>query len=267
MIVVATEDFRLYHEAVTTLREREVTFTTIEPAEPLPEGTNVVLSAPDDTVEIDDEVEHVTAEAEAVQPAIEDALSVVRDGAGRTVIGVDPGNHPGIAVMVGETVVSTFHVPLAEAVEVIEREVESHEDPIVRIGDGARLQGAQIVNELDGVTIELVDETGTTPYLGTGTRGMGDVIAAINIARLSGEPVESRTVEPTAGELQRIKAQSRAQSDGDRTISEGLARQVAVGELSIEAALRVHRDGDTAGDGTAADGDSRTANDEWVDGR
>ena len=132
-------------------------------------------------------------------------------------------------------------MPLGDAVETVRREVADAVDPIVRIGDGARLQGARLVNDLDDVTVELVDETGTTPYLGTGARGMGDVLAAVNIARLEGDRIDSREVDPTAGELQRIKDRSRQLSGDDRTIDEGLARRVAAGDLTVEEALDEHR--------------------------
>jgi hypothetical protein len=72
---------------------------------------------------------------------------------------------------------------------------------------------------------------------------MGDVLAAVNIARLSGERIEERTVEPTAGEIQRIKDRSRERSADGRTIDEALARRVAVGELSMTEALQEHRTG------------------------
>ena len=156
-------------------------------------------------------------------------------------VGVDPGVRPGIAVLAGETVVAAFQVPLGDAVETVRREVADAVDPIVRIGDGARLQGARLVNDLDDVTVELVDETGTTPYLGTGARGMGDVLAAVNIARLEGDRIDSREVDPTAGELQRIKDRPPQLSSDDRTIDEGLARRVAAGDLTVEEALDEHR--------------------------
>ncbi|MGM0604600.1 MAG: hypothetical protein ACQETB_02885 [Halobacteriota archaeon] len=243
MIVVATEDFRLYHEAVTALRERGVTFTTIEPTADLPTGTTVVIAGERDRISLDDrpDVELVRAAPDSIRPAIEAALSILRGGDGRFVVGVDPGANPGIAVLSGETVVAAFQVPLTEAVDVIESEIEDATNPLVRIGDGARLQGARIVNGLSDASIELVDETGTTPYLGSGARGMGDVLAAVNIARLEGEPIGSREIEPTAGELERIKTESRARSDGDRTISESLARDVAAGERTIDEAIAAHR--------------------------
>jgi hypothetical protein len=246
VIVVATADFELYHEVVDLLRERGVTFTTVEPDDDIPEGASVVVTAPDDDVDDDTDVERVTATADEARRAVDEALALLRGGGGggdgRTVVGVDPGTRPGIAVLAGETVVAAFHVPLTDAVDVIRREVADAVDPLVRIGDGARIQGARLVDDLDGVTVELVDETGTTPYLGTGARGMGDVLAAVNIARLEGERVDSREIDPTAGELQRIKDRSRRVSTGDRTIDDALARRVAVGDLTVEEALDEHRD-------------------------
>ena len=125
----------------------------------------------------------------------------------------------------------------------VREEIEGAVDPLVRVGDGARLAGARIVDALDGVTVELVDETGTTPYLGTGARGMGDVLAAVNIAHIEGEVVDSRNVEPTSGEIQLIKNRSRERSPENRTLPEDLARRVATGELTLEEALAAHREG------------------------
>jgi hypothetical protein len=71
---------------------------------------------------------------------------------------------------------------------------------------------------------------------------MGDVLAAVNIARLDGEEIRSRDIDPTAGELQRIKDRSREASDTNRAIGDALARQVAVGELTIDEALAKHRE-------------------------
>ena len=139
--------------------------------------------------------------------------------------------------------VAAFQVPLADAPAVVERELEGVVDPVVRIGDGARLKGAKLIDAISGfAAVELVDETGTTPYLGSGARGMGDVLAAVNIARLGGEPTDGREVEPTAGELQSIKRESRQRSAGDRTITDTLARRVARGELTLDEALDEHRE-------------------------
>ncbi|ARS91240.1 hypothetical protein [Natrarchaeobaculum aegyptiacum] len=244
MIVVATADFEVYHGVVNELRDRGTTFTTLEPDQPLPKRTTVVVTDAehvDAFADAEPTVTTIVAEPGESRSAVDRALTALRGDGGRTTVGVDPGRRPGIAVLTGETVVAAFQVPLADAVERIQREVRDAADPVVRIGDGARLQGSTIVNDLEGVRVELVDETGTTPYLGTGARGMGDVLAAVNIARLEGKPIEARDVEPTAGELQVIKDRSREQSETNRTIDEELARRVAAGELTIEEALAEHR--------------------------
>lgn len=244
MIVVATADFEVYHGVVTELRDRDATFTTVEPGDPLPDGTSVVVRAPtDDEPTTADDVTVVVAEPEAPRRAVDAALSAGRVGSGRRVIGIDPGERPGVAVLDGEDVVAAFQVPLADVPALVARELEDAIDPVVRIGDGARLRGSRLIESLEDVRVELVDETGTTPHLGTGTRGMGDVLAAVNIARRAGEPVVAREVEPTAGELTAIKTAARERSADNRAISGPLARRVATGELSIEEALAEHREG------------------------
>ncbi len=170
MIVVATSDFEVYHGVVNELRDRGSQFTTLEPDESLPEQTAVVVT---DEAHAD-EFENVTtivAAPDEPRRAVDQALTAVRGDGGRTIIGVDPGRKPGIAVLAGEMVVAAFQVPLTDAVDVIQREASEAANPLVRIGDGSRLQGAKLVNDLEDVQVELVDETGTTPYLGTGARG------------------------------------------------------------------------------------------------
>jgi hypothetical protein len=241
VIVVATADFEVYHELVGALEERDVTFTTVEPDEPIPEDATGVLTSERDDVEPDAGVPVVRAEPGEPRRAIDALLARLREGTGRLVVGIDPGDRPGIAVLVGETVVATFQVPAEQVGDVVAAEVADATDPLVRIGDGARLVGSQIVDDLPDVPVELVDETGTTPYLGTGARGMGDVLAAVNIARRSGDRIDERAVEPTTGELRRIQERSRERSEANRAIDEGLARRVAVGELSLREALAEHR--------------------------
>jgi hypothetical protein len=242
VIVVATDDFEVYHGVVNELRDRGVTFTTIEPDDDLPEETAVVVAAEGEDPPVPEDTPLVRADPENPRRAVDEVVAILRGGSGRTVVGVDPGERPGIAVLSGETVVAAFTVPLADAAEVVREEVTEAVDPLVRVGDGARIQGAKVIDDLEDVPVELVDETGTTPYLGTGARGMGDVLAAVNIARLEGERVDSRSIDPTPGELQRIKDRSREQSDTNRAIDEHLARRVAAGELTVEEALAEHRE-------------------------
>ncbi|MFB6309823.1 MAG: hypothetical protein ABEH64_01445 [Salinirussus sp.] len=241
MIVVATEDFELYHGAVTALRDRDLDFTTITPEAPLPDATTAVLADRTADLTVESDIPVVRTDADEVRAAIETLLARLRDGTGRLVIGIDPGDRPGIVVLRGGMVVATFQVPPDRVGEVVAAEIRDAENPLVRVGDGARLVGARLVEDLPDVPVELVDETGTTPYLGTGTRGMDDVLAAVNIAQREGDRVDERTIEPTTGELQRIKDRSRAESETNRAIDDALARRVASGDLTIAEALAKHR--------------------------
>ena len=239
MIVVRTDDFEVYHGVVDELRDRDVPFTTVEPGEDPPEAATVAVVGPEDE---HPQLPTVRASPDRPRSAVEEAIATLRGPGGRTVVGIDPGERPGIAVLSGERVVAAFQVPVAEVSGVVADEIEGAADPLVRVGDGARLRGARIVDAFGDVPVELVDETGTTPYQGRGVRGMGDVLAAVNIARTAGEEIESRDVEPTAGEIRTIQDRSRECGDDRRTIDEELARRVALGELSIPDALARHRE-------------------------
>jgi hypothetical protein len=246
VIVVATDDFEVYHGVVNELRDRGATFTTAEVGAELPEGAEVVITAAGEPAAGGEQVE---ADPEAPREAVAAALARLRADAGRTVVGVDPGVRPGVAVLDGDTVTAAFQVPLAEAAGLIREEVADAADPLVRIGDGARVQGAQLIDDLDDVAVELVDEAGTTPHLGAGARGMDDVLAAVNIARREGEVVDRREVDPTAGELSVIKRRSRERASDNRAIDERLARKVAAGDLTLDEALARHRnEGEGEGD-------------------
>ena len=259
VIVVATEDFEVYHGVVTELRDRGVHFTTIEPGDDWPADTDVVVVAAGERVEIPDGASRVGADPERPRQAVEAAVEALRGGGGRTIVGIDPGERPGVAVCHGDLVVAAFQVPATEAAELVQKEVADAADPVVRIGDGARLVGSRVIDDIEDVPIELVDETGTTPYLGSGARGMGDVLAAVNISRLEGEAITSRDIEPTAGELTRIKDRSREESETNRAIDADLARRVAVGDLTIAEALVEHRgDGESDESGARSSGPDST---------
>jgi len=104
VIVVATGDFELYHDLVAELRERDVEFTTVEPGDPLPERARVLITG--DTDDVDAALETIVASTDDVRGAVDEALAVLRGGDGRTIVGIDPGPNPGIAVLSGDLVVA-----------------------------------------------------------------------------------------------------------------------------------------------------------------
>jgi CBS domain-containing protein len=181
------------------------------------------------------------------ETTVNEAIRLLRNGAfrGCAVIGIDPGEEPGIAVLSNGIVEAVYRVPVGRAVGVIERIKQTYSDILVRIGHGARLASMRLANSLvaQGIPVELVDESGTSPYLGKGTSGtaISDIVAAINIAYTQGVRVGHQEILPSKGEIRWIQERSRELSDGRTTISRQLAKRVAIGEITIKEALTEHK--------------------------
>jgi len=178
---------------------------------------------------------------------VNEAIRILRNGAlpQRVVVGIDPGDEPGIAVVANGIVEAVYRVPLGQAFGVIERIKQTYSDILVRMGRGARLVSTNLANTLvaQGIAVELVDERGTSPYLGKGTGGtaISDIVAAINIAHTPGIRIGHQEVLPSKGEIRWIQERSRELSEGRTTISRQLAQRVAKGEITINEALKEHK--------------------------
>lgn len=178
---------------------------------------------------------------------VNEAIRILRNGAllQRVVVGIDPGDEPGIAVVANGIVEAVYRVPLGQAFGVVERIKQTYSEILVRIGHGARLVSTHLANMLvaQGIAVELVDERGTSPYLGKGTGGtaISDIVAAINIAHTQGTRTGHQEVLPSKGEIRWIQERSRVLSKGRRTISRELAQRVAKGEITINEALNEHK--------------------------
>ncbi|MGA7075949.1 MAG: hypothetical protein WBZ42_05315 [Halobacteriota archaeon] len=178
---------------------------------------------------------------------VNEAIRLLRNSALSkcAIIGIDPGDEPGIAVVSNGIVEAVYRVPLGQAFGVIERIKQTYSDILVRIGRGARLVSTHLANTLvaQGIAVELVDESGTSPHLGKGTGGtaISDIVAAINIAHTQGTRVGHQEVLPSKGEIRWIQERSRELSEGRTTISRQLAQRVAKGEITINEALNEHK--------------------------
>lgn len=241
MIVVATADFELAHDLLAALRDRSVPATLAEPDAAVPPATTAVLTGTDDAVVVPAGVPVITGDVSEIREMIDRALTGDAAADAPVVIGVDPGKMPGVAVVQGSQVLAVCVVDAAAAPALIRREYMRYDDAVIKIGDGARLAGAQLLRALADLPVQLVDETGTTPHMKGGTRAMGDAVAAVNIANRPGRPADGVAFEPTAGEIGQIKARSRRISPDDRTLDAKRAAAVARGELTLAEALADHR--------------------------
>jgi hypothetical protein len=242
-IALATTDFALYEDITKELREKKLKFVTVAPSESIGREIGVVITSESEARAITFPNVVVASDPETT---VNEAIRLLRNGASPqcTVVGIDPGDEPGIAVVSDGIVEAVYRVPLGQAFGVIERIKQTYPEMLVRIGHGARLVSTHLANTLvaQGIAVELVDESGTSPYLGKGTGGtaISDIVAAINIAHTRGTRIGHQEVLPSKGEIRWIQERSRELSDGQTTISRKLAQRVAKGEITIDEALTEH---------------------------
>jgi len=250
-IALITDDFSLYQSVISEIRSRNLKIATFRVGEEIPVHIGVVITTEPETGAIDFDPDHtvVASPAERADAIVDRAIMKLRNIKDVSIIiGIDPGERTGVAVLAETTVLSTYCVPMAEVYQTVLRIMESvHlEHVIIRIGHGARLIRTQIVNSLIrtqivnsltklGAYIELVDETGTTPAKSRDA----DIRAAIRIAHLKGTPIGKKFITPSIGEIRSIQDQSREKTGGELTISRALAEKVATGELILEDAILI----------------------------
>ena len=158
-------------------------------------------------------------------------LRHVQAGRPPLVIGVDPGGTTGVAVLAHRRLLHSAECATPdEAAELVRRMARCSLDCTVRIGSGAPEAGVRIASALRHLRVELVDEARS----GSGSH----TAAARAIALKRGERVRELDYSPSAGEVARLQAESRIASGSRRTISRQQARQVLLGELTLEEALR-----------------------------
>lgn len=240
---VLTGDFSVYYDLVQTLRARGIPFSSLTAGEAIPFHVGVIVTTAGELAAIDHP--HVVAFT-TPDETVAEALRILHSpGPFRTcVIGVDPGERPGIAVLADGRILRLVHAPRPEAVfSAVQQVVESvpAERFVLRIGNGAPTFRDRILQSLGGLPIELelVDEHRSTPvvYHGNAERDTG---AATNIALTPGAPLHAsdlRPAIPTEGELRDIQRKSRVASQGELTITRALARNVALGRLTLDEAV------------------------------
>ncbi len=238
-----TSDFRLYHALLKEMRRLDIRHIVLSLGDEIPPYVGVVISSESEVSSIDfpvkigeNDPERAASEALVYLSGTKNCESVF--------IGIDPGKRPGMAVVCDGKVVERIQAKNPEDCRrIAENALRSREygNATVRVGHGDVTNRNRIIAALLGmdVYLEIVDERNTTRY----TKN-DDVEAAIRIAMAQGEKLR-RNYEamPTGGELREIQRRSRIAS-GNITISTSLARKVATGEVSMEAAIEAQRGGE-----------------------
>ncbi|PKK85790.1 MAG: hypothetical protein CVT48_03935 [Thermoplasmata archaeon HGW-Thermoplasmata-1] len=244
---ILTKNFSLYHDVVEGFRKRGVGVASLEFGRPLPPGIAAVIASRSDG-EAPDFPDPLFIEDFSSIESLIDAALLKCGGSGEIrelVIGIDPGELPGIAVYGNRVLLKKENARSPEEVRpVVERLLCTyHADRVVvRIGHGARILRNRTINALSGmVPIELVNEQCTTPARGEIVE-QRDSDAAAAIALGSGREVSGEfSIVPNAGEIRDMQRKSRLVSEGEFTISKKLAARVLGGELSLDEAVELCR--------------------------
>ncbi|NLX47419.1 MAG: hypothetical protein GXY70_04530 [Euryarchaeota archaeon] len=240
VVAVVTEDFRFFYGAVRCLKEKGQPFISLGFSDPLPLNVELVITTEGERKRL--RGRDVIASEDPVW-AVKAALVLLQGGSfNRVVAGVDPGPHPGVAVLgdgkvlLADTLLSPEEV--APAIRDLLSLVKTKE-LLLRVGHGDPTNRDRIINSLWDVSrnIEVVDETSTTRRT-----EHPDADAAVVIAQSRGRPLPFRPrVSPTQGEIRDIQRLSRIESRGALTISSALARKVAVGSMTLVEAIERQR--------------------------
>jgi len=246
-IGVYTKDFSLYYDLLRVLKNRKIQYVSLTSPDDIPKKIGVILTS---NKEIHDfkTPKVIAADAyDSIDHAVDLALQMLigKDLYSKVYIGIDPGEKPGVAVVGDDILLQKTSVDDPKKVlSIVKRFLREYPavQTIIRIGHGSINIRNRIINSLItlGVTVEIVDETRTTPY--KQRRHEKDSEAAAAIALIHGGRVQKKLpLEPSKGEIRIIQERSRKLTGGKFSISEETARKVIEEGISLEEAVELEK--------------------------
>jgi hypothetical protein len=213
-IAVVTVSGRAYYIIVNELKRKNIPFLSLTPHESVPIGIKVVITTEAEKRFVNHE--RVLTYRPGVEPSVlaNEALQVVqgKETFEKVVIGVDPGEVFGLAVLASGRVVETDNCyGVKDALSRIESMVRDLENmPVasisVKIGNGVPECEEKLLRALDKslpkrVTLESVREEGTDSRLDEAKhrRGLRDIVSAIQIAGRTGQTYRRRKTDESYG--------------------------------------------------------------------
>lgn len=213
-IAVATVSGKAYYLIVSELKKKNIPFLSLTPNEHVPVEVKLVITTPAEKNLVNHDKILVYQDGEEPEAIINEALQFLRGKQGyeKVVIGIDPGDVFGLAVLADGKVIKTGNCFSIEqtlnSVKTILKNLENI--PItaisVKIGDGVVECKERLLRVLDNelpsnVTLESVSEAGTDRYLNETKhrRGERDIVSAIKIAGRNGRPFLRRRTNESDG--------------------------------------------------------------------
>lgn len=239
IIGIMTENFRLYYDLVRALKESGIPFVSLSFRDRIPENVGVIITSREEAQRVRFPRKVWTDIGVTFAIHLAKKMLSGKETFQELLIGIDPGDEPGVAVVGDTMLLQTVQACSPEDVlRIVEIAILMYPANVtkVRIGHGSPTQRNRIINALIPLKlgIEIVDERRTTKR-----SERPDLDATLEIAFMEGrEAKETYAVKPSNGELRNIQRLSRLRSVGKLTISRALAEKVAKGRLSLEEAIK-----------------------------
>jgi hypothetical protein len=207
-IAVATVSGKSYYIIVNELKKKEIPFLSLTPDQPIPIETKVVITTESEKEKIHHDRILILEEDTDPEQLINEACQVVRgkEHFERIVVGIDPGQVFGLAVLADGKVIQTANCfSIEETAEKVKNILKNFADkPIssttVKIGDGVPKCRETLLQNLNdqlpsNIVLETVSEAGTNRYMHENKhrRGLRDIVSAIRIAGRNGHVHARRT--------------------------------------------------------------------------
>jgi len=203
-IAVATVSGKAYYLIVNELKKKNVSFLSLKPNDDIPLDVKAVITTKKERSKITHQNVLEYEETKKLAEIVDEAIRIAKGKRmyERLVVGVDPGQNFGVAVLGDGNILETKDCTSASETvntikNVLSRTPANH--IAIRIGNGAPSYTEELLRNLDdaiplNIVIESVGEEGTSQCLGETAhrRGKRDVGSAIKIAQRQGKILPRR---------------------------------------------------------------------------
>jgi hypothetical protein len=245
LVVIRTRDFQLAYRLIKKLRSLKVSHIQLEINQIIPTGTSLWFGTPEE-VNTSNDPKGVACNINNIDYVVNKTLNKILAGPDVKILtfGVDSGPRPGLAWFTDDRLIGSKQLELVD--EVIDEIINTvnqispkfPDKTLIKIGNGHRTISNRIVNEClnNDFQVQLIDEKHTS----LGSRH-DHVSSAKSIGLKHGTPIcDKLEIVPTRGEVREIQRISRLVSGGKSTIPSNLAISVAIGNLSLIEAVKLH---------------------------
>lgn len=205
-IAVATVSGRAYYILVSELKKRGITFLSLRPWDSIPFDVKVVLTTEKEQASMKHPNIVVLKNESDSAMVVDEAIRIAQGKKDyeKVVIGVDPGETFGVAILGDGNVLETFLCPsLEKTLKTILESLGRIRAPVkvVKVGNGVPNHAKELLSLLDAylpkdVAVEIVSEAGTSHFVNDTIhrRGLRDMMSAKVIAGRQGQVYSRRKI-------------------------------------------------------------------------